>query len=190
MGYHRAGFRVIGVDVRQQKRYPFEFHLMDAFDALATNLRHVTVIHASPPCQHYSVGAKSWNTAKNHPDLVATIRDALIATGKPYVIENIPQAPLKDPIRLCGTMFGLPLIRHRMFESGDGLVAPEHRRHTGRVRAPYVTVTGYPGYSKGGTVADWRRAMGIPWMAKDELSQAIPPAYTEYVGRQALEWVR
>lgn len=192
MGYHRAGFRVIGVDLKPQPHYPFKFHRGDFREALARDLCHVDAIHASPPCQAFTKGAASWRTQAQHPDLIASTRHTLHATGKPYVIENVPQAPLFDSAQLCGTMFGLRVFRHRNFESSLPVSAPAHHPHTGRIGHGYVTVSGHTGGSSsrdgwsGGDVAAWRQAMDISWMTARELAQAIPPAYTEHIGRQVL----
>jgi DNA (cytosine-5)-methyltransferase 1 len=180
MGYHRAGFDVVGVDIEPQPRYPFEFHQANA---LTFPLDGFDAIHASPPCQAYSWAARRWDVAR--ADLVAPTRNLLRATGLPYVIENVPGAPLISPIRLCGEMFGLEVIRHRLFESTVPMVAPAHLRHRGTVRdGTYVTVAGHGGDNiRGrGSRADKQRAMGIDWMSDAELNQAIPPDYTEWIG--------
>ena len=119
MGLHRAGFEVTGVDIEPQKRYPFEFVLGDALEYCAQHGHEFDLVVAGPPCQLYSVTASLSNG--NHPDLVGPTREALIATGKPYIIENVPGSPLINPLVLCGTMFGLALIRHRLFENNIGL---------------------------------------------------------------------
>ena len=192
VGYHRAGFDVVGVDNRPMPRYPFEFHQADALEFIAEHGREFDVIHASPPCQAYSVTRSLHNN--EHPDLVGATRDALRATGKPYVIENVPGAPLKNYVILCGTMFGLLVVRHRWFECEPAiLMAPRACDHWGHVApkgtfctfgngADYLTVTG------GNFLIDEARtAMGIDWMTCDELSQAIPPAYTQWLGTRLLE---
>lgn len=192
MGYHRAGFRVIGVDVNPQPRYPFTFHQMDALHALELDLSHVDAIHASPPCQAFTTGAASWGTQARHPDLIDGTRQALRASGKPYVIENVPRAPLRKPVTLCGTMFGLKVFRHRAFEVSLPVSVPVHDTHRGRIGEGYVTVAGHSGGSSARDgwadpgVSSWRHAMGIPWMTARELAQAIPPAYTEHIGMQVL----
>lgn len=201
MGYYRAGFDVVGVDINPQPRYPFEFHQSDAIEYCAEHWREFDAIHASPPCQAYSV-TKSLTT-KNHPMLVGKTRDLLLRTNKPYVIENVPGAPLVNPLILCGTMFGLGVIRHRMFESApsiwmapascnhDGLATGGRERRRGNTKTPrlsdgykFVTVVGNNYIGDEG-----RTAMQIDWMSKKELSQAIPPAYTEFIGRQLLNYL-
>ena len=189
-GYYRAGFtEIVGVDIHPQPRYPFAFIQADA---MTYPLDDGDAFHASPPCQRYSAGAAKWKTSDEHPDLIAATRDRLLATGKPYVIENImPARPLLwHPVMLCGTMFGLGVFRHRLFESNVSIPRREHRPHDGKIGdGRFMTVTGHAGGSskrdgwKGGSVDDWRRAMGIDWMVGDELAESIPPAYTEFIGR-------
>ena len=117
MGYHRAGFEVVGVDIAMQKNYPFEFHQADALEYLQEHGHEFDAIHASPPCQAYSVTYSLPNVGE-YPELIEPIRELLISSGKPYVIENVPGAPLINPVELCGSMFGLNVIRHRRFETG------------------------------------------------------------------------
>ncbi len=193
MGYHRAGFdEIVGVDIKPQKRYPFKFVLGDALEYVSAHGMEFDAIHASPPCQAYSVTRSLHSNV--YPMLIEETRATLIKTGRPYVIENVPGAPLLDPLMLCGTMFGLRVIRHRLFECNPQIaIAPASCDHWGKSvrRGVYgafsngfdlLTITGnnYP-------IADGRTAMDIDWMSKKELSQAIPPAYTEYIGRQLLE---
>jgi DNA (cytosine-5)-methyltransferase 1 len=189
MGYHRAGFDVVGVDIKPQPRYPFEFHQADA---MTFPLDGFDAIHASPPCQRYSV-ATVFHPGRQaqHPDLVDPCRDRLNASGLPWVIENVMGAPLRNPIMLCGTMFeGLRVYRHRNFETNPPIYwPPPHGWHefrpteVGRRVAAHgwMTVAGHFSGTEAG-----QRAMGIDWMTRDELRQAIPPAYTEWIGRQLL----
>jgi len=193
VGYHRAGFtEIVGVDIHPQPRYPFEFVQADALEYLAAHGHEFDAIHASPPCQRYSVVTRATGNANAHPDLVDPCRSLLMKIGKPWVIENVPGAPLLNPITLCGVMFpGLRVYRHRLFESSVPLVAPPHGKHevrsTGTQRGRkahweaggFITITGDVGTYCGG-------AMEIDWMNGNELSQAIPPAYTECVGRQLI----
>lgn len=186
MGYARAGFDVTGVDSAAQPRYPFRFVRADALDYCARHGHEYDAIHASPPCQHYSVTRHLHRNV--HPDLVGATRDALVATGRPYVIENVPGAPLHTHVMLCGQMFGLALYRHRLFECSFFLLAPAHSRHTLPAtgtkgwgcssNAPIQTVVGGNYHAAKG-----RAAMGIDWMPIRELNQAIPPAYTQFIGR-------
>lgn len=190
MGYHRAGFSVVGVDIRHQPNYPFEFHQADAMDF---PLGGFDVIHASPPCQRYSAMSSCRpGLAVGYPDLIAAVRQRLQVSGVPYVIENVPGAPLLDPITLCGAMFRLPLYRHRLFESDAPLSAPPHQAH--------VVPTSPAGHWRPGTVISVaghcapmsvaRAAMGIDWTNRRELAEAVPPAFTEYVGSQLRSLVR
>lgn len=188
-GYKKAGFDVVGVDIEHQPNYPYKFIQADAIEFLKTaDLSAFDAIHASPPCQAYSWSAKRWN--KNYPDLVQPTRELLIKTGKPYIIENVIGAPLINPITLCGTMFGLKVIRHRLFESNIELQIPCKCFHNGSVKnGDYVTVAGHGGDSKDCKLSTWREAMGISWMNKNELTQAIPPAYTEFIGKQLIQYL-
>lgn len=191
-GYHRAGWDVVGVDIHPQPRYPFPFIQADAF-SLPVDLRAFTAIHASPPCQAYSQAGRDRH---RHPDLYEACRARLTATGLPWVIENVVGAPYRSGIRLCGTMFGLDtgaewLRRHRNFESSELLLQPQCR-HRADVRA--VSVYGHGtlrttrdyGTGRFGTLKLARQLMGIDWMTRAELGQAVPPAYTEYIGRELL----
>lgn len=190
MGYSRAGFEVVGVDLHPQPHYPFEFIQANA---LEFPIEGFDAIHASPPCQFYSAGAKKWRTSHLHPDLIPITRLRLVESGLPYIIENIQPADpwLINAKLLCGQMFDLGVFRHRLFETSWHLTVPLHAPHTGRIGdGKYFTVTGHAGGSsrrdgwKGGSTADWRIAMGIDWMVGKELVEAIPPAYTEYIGAQ------
>jgi site-specific DNA-cytosine methylase len=192
VGYHRAGFDIIGVDIEQQPNYPYEFHQADA---LTFPFDGYDAIHASPPCQRYSRGVLDRNRDA-HPDLLPPTRARLTAAAVPWVIENVPGAPMRADYQLCGCMFGLPqLRRERWFEtSWGGFDMRSPCWHTGSA----VTVSGHglPSKSRARlrgerqTVDDWRHAMGIDWMNRDEMAQAIPPAYTEYIGEQLLAHIR
>jgi DNA (cytosine-5)-methyltransferase 1 len=177
MGYHRAGFEVVGVDIKPQPHYPFEFHQADA---LTYPLDGFDAYHASPPCQAYSV---TRNRSKDYPDLVGVTRQVLACTCKPYVIENVMGAPLRNPIKLCGSSFLLNVWRHRLFESNILLLRPQCRH---KECPPPLQITGKlhptPQHRKPWTLEEGSAAMGIDWMSWEELTQAIPPAYTEYIG--------
>jgi DNA (cytosine-5)-methyltransferase 1 len=190
-GYQLAGFHVTGVDIKAQSRY-----VGDAFvqaDALTFPLDGFDAVHASPPCQAYSV-TKNFTGRVGHPDLLSATRDRLASAGAPWVIENVPGAPMRADYKLCGCMFGLRrLKRERWFETswqGFELRAPCHHPE------PVITVAGHdvPSHQRkfGRTInLDERKAaMGIDWMGRDELGLAIPPAYTEYVGRILLDRIR
>lgn len=194
-GLHRAGLDVTGVDINPQPNYPFRFIQADA---MTFDLAGYDFVHASPPCQAYSVGTKRW-APEQYPDLIAATRERLQATGLPYIIENVPGAPLWAPVRLCGVMFDLRVIRHRHFESNVQLHVPRHRRHhepimrpaldgTDRIvkRSWYMTVAGHGGHSSSYKFADWQSAMGIDWMTRKELIESIPPVYSEYLGKQII----
>jgi site-specific DNA-cytosine methylase len=193
MGYHRAGFEVVGVDLAPQPNYPFEFHLGDAVEFIAQHGHEFDFIHASPPCQAYS--ALNAVNRREYVDLIWTTRMVMRATRKPGVIENVAGAPIRKDLMLCGEMFGLRVIRHRFFESIRWSPAqPEHRPHRGRVagmrhgewfEGPYFAVYGEGGGK--GTVKQWQEAMGIHWTdVRKEIAEAIPPAYTQYIGEQVL----
>jgi DNA (cytosine-5)-methyltransferase 1 len=193
-GYARAGFDVYGVDLNPQPNYPFSFRQCDALIYLKTMAYRFDAIHASPPCQDYT-SLKNQH-GNDWPRLIEPVRELLDQIGRPYVIENVMGArkEMVDPITLCGEMFGLGVIRHRLFETNWGLEAPAHRKHRGKVRGwrhgeyfdgPYVAVYGEGGGK--GTVAEWQEAMGIDWTSdRRELAEAIPPAYTEYIGHQLM----
>ncbi len=193
MGYHRAGFEVVGVDIRPQPNYPFEFHQADALDYLprlmSTNSRGgIDVIHASPPCQAYTKAQKLQGNA--HADLVGHTRELLEATRLPYVIENVVGAPLINPVRLEGAMFGLNTNRPRLFETNwpvemPVLIPPPlPQAKMGRPPKPGEAIQVVGHFSD---VPAGRKAMGIPWMNQGELAQAIPPAYTDFIGSQLLD---
>jgi DNA (cytosine-5)-methyltransferase 1 len=192
MGYSRAGFDVVGVDIKPQPHYPFDFHQMDAMDfpRVAGWGGPVDAVHASPPCQAYS-SLKS-KTTREWPDLIAAVRQGLREWGKPYVIENVMPAPLHGGVVLCGLMFGLMTHRHRRFESSVLMMQPTlhdgpypktstFKRKKQLDAGLLVSVTGNVGSYVGVP------CMGIDWMTGDELSEAIPPAYTEFVGKRLMD---
>ena len=192
MGYHRAGFEVVGVDCQPQPRYPFEFHQADAFAYLEQHGHEFDVIHASPPCQAYS---RATANPSAHPDLVAATRLALQGIGKPFVIENVEGAPLHFPITLCGTMFDLSapldalhLRRHRQFESPQLVLSPGgcscRQVSTAQVTGSLHSKNQNGKRHRKPSIANAKQMMGIDWMDKHELVQAIPPAYTEWIGQQ------
>lgn len=216
-GYYRAGFDVLGVDIKPQKRYPFAFSQDDAMSVLARlakgkvwraadgrrfRRRDFAVIHASPPCQRYSA-ASNIHGGDHHPDLVVPVRELLIASDRTYVIENVPRSPLRMAVNICGLALGLNVKRHRWFESNILLFGTECGDHSkdylivfgggARGRAHQIGRT-----KKGGpiihrptiSVERAREAMGIDWMTRDELSQAVPPKYTEFLGKQLLAALR
>jgi DNA (cytosine-5)-methyltransferase 1 len=187
MGYYRAGFDVVGVDIQPQKNYPFKF-IQD--DAMTFPLDGFDLIHASPPCQRYSRANRGLGNTSNYPDLIEPLRERL--QGRIYVIENVPGAPLVQPITLCGSMFGLRtesgwLRRHRWFELPLVVLAPGCCHPRGMSIGVYGRGTNSYHRRKLGRnirVDEQREAMGIDWMPRRELTQAIPPAYTEWIGRR------
>lgn len=197
MGYYRAGWAVVGIDINPQPNYPFEFFRTDALEWLASAVEHGTMfdaIHASPPCQASCTLIKGNQraTAGNHVDLIPQTRELLAQTGLPTVIENVQGAQIRRDLTLCGEMFGLDVIRHRYFECNFPVAQPAHVKHRGRVAGwrhgqwydgPYFAVYGEGGGK--GTVAQWQQAMGIDWTdVRLEIAEAIPPAYTEHIGAQ------
>jgi DNA (cytosine-5)-methyltransferase 1 len=202
MGYHRAGLEVVGVDIKFQKHYPFEFHKADAFQYLWDHWVEFDAIHASPPCQAFTLANyRARKLGKKYDNMIADCRRLLCNISRiPWIIENVPQAPLIGAVTLCGTMFGLGVFRHRKFEANFQLNAPAHTKHTGKVGdGKYFSVAGGAGRWKSwgtvkrnitkGTIADWRSAMGIDWMTGKEITQAIPPAYTEWIGKQLIAYL-
>ena len=194
VGYHQAGFAIVGVDIDPQPNYPFEFIQADVFDLDPDFIASFDAVHASPPCQAYSDLAWRNGNADTLPRLIEPTREMLIASGKPYVIENVEGAPLRDYIVLCGTMFpGLRVLRHRLFETNFEISAPPHNKKHPKVHTldkrkahygktdemkDFVQVTGGGNCS----IRAARDAMGIDWMKKREINEAIPPAYTHFVG--------
>jgi DNA (cytosine-5)-methyltransferase 1 len=193
VGYRLAGFDVVGVDIEPQRHYPFEFIRADAMEVLGDQefLRQFDLVHASPPCQGYSV-TRSWNPHKQHPMLIRPVRSLLLAAGVPYVIENVAGARshMREPVMLCGTTFGLRTYRHRLFECTAAVSEPRHVRHVWRQARRGLAPVGseFVGFDHfaqrtAGAAASQQSALGIDWMTTKELSQAIPPAYTRYIGR-------
>lgn len=197
VGYYRAGFDVVGVDITPHPNNPHPFIQTDALTLDPKFIATFDAVHASPPCQSYSDLAKRNRNGHKWPRLIEPVREMLIRSGLPFVIENVEGAPLHNPVVLCGTMFPkLRVIRHRLFETNFEIVPPAHKKHPkvhtfdrrkshfGRTDewVDFVQVTG------GGncTLAAAQDAMGIDWMTKNEINESIPPAYTELVGREML----
>lgn len=210
-GYRRAGFtHIIGVDIRPQKRYPFEFHQDDALDVLKALVTQWSpdnayrwgvrfdAIHVSPPCQRWAAGGNP--NRQNYPDYIGEMRDLLMRIGLPYVIENVVRAPLlSTAVEVCGGALGcanheMQIHRHRKFEANFPLVGTPCE--TIRPMVATITGTGTPSgfYYKHGNrslkIAERREVMGIDWMSASELREAVPPAYTEYIGKQLLEHLK
>jgi len=211
-GYQRAGFRVVGVDIVSQPNYcGDEFHQADAVEVLRIlveggewsgwRLDDFAAIHASPPCPRYSTVTPKGARGR-HPDLIDDVRHLLIQVGLPYVIENVVGSPLRDPVRLCGSSFELDIRRHRLFETNWPLAVPpcNHGWQTPRFRsldgrmvkaARLASVVGVHGNVNYAGEFELRcNAMGIDWMTNAELTQAIPPAYTELIGHQLMQVVK
>lgn len=192
VGYHLAGFEVVGVDILPQPNYPFEFIQADALQVLSGVLSEFDAIHASFPCQFATKARKLHGN--DHPDLVTPGRELLEQTGLPWVMENVKGAPLRNPVLLEGQMFdGLNVHRPRLFETNWPLevpllrLAPPRQTKMGRPPVPGEAMQVVGHFSD---VPAGRKAMGIDWMTQGELAQAIPPAYTEFIGRQLLKHVR
>jgi DNA (cytosine-5)-methyltransferase 1 len=187
-GLQEAGYHVTGVDIRSQPRYVGDRFVQA--DAMAIDWTGYDLIWASPPCQAYTP-LRALQKDKEYPDLIAPVRKRLIETGTPWIMENVPGAPMHYYITLCGSMFGLRTYRHRRFETSHMLFQPPHPRHvvktsTKKRRACWdaglnISVTGDVGTYVG------RLAMGIDWMTGAELSQAIPPAYSRFLGTTMME---
>jgi DNA (cytosine-5)-methyltransferase 1 len=195
VGYARAGFEVVGVDNKPHPDYPFRMIVADAMEVLAVPelFAGFDVVHASPPCPRYSVATRATGTSDQHPDLVPPVREALRAWGGTYVIENVPGAPLENPTLICGWAMGLRHIkRHRLFESNAPLMSPGCLCPNGDT----VSVFGHSGEDRrkatGGIrkhvpISEVRQLMGVEWMgSRDDVSDSIPPAYTQYLGEQLL----
>lgn len=196
VGYHRAGFDIVGVDIEPQPNYPFEFINADAVELLERGSNFFAkfdAVHASPPCQSFTAYRRRGDgVGDDYPDLVAVVRDELQALALPYVIENVVGAPMNNPIQLCGSSFGLDVRRHRLFESSTPLwsLPCDHQWQTPRF-APASNRTNLRSTVEVGVwripLPVQRAAMGIDWMDLPELSESIPPAYTEFIGAQLLD---
>lgn len=188
-GYADAGFQVVGVDLNFQPNYPYEFHQADA---LTFPLDGFDAIHASPPCQSFTAyRRRGAGVGDGYPDLIGPIRERLEASGVPWVIENVAGSTLRNAVMLCGSSFGLDIRRHRYFESNVLLLTPpcDHAWQTPR----FPCATNRTNLRRTVEVGVWRipldvqqQAMGIDWVTLPELSEAIPPAYTEWIGRQLI----
>lgn len=196
MGYHRAGFDVVGVDVKPQPRYPFEFVQADVSALQSHDLRDYDAVHASPPCQDWSQLHRNYGAPEHGTGhlLQSTLR-LLRESGRPWVVENVVGAPLPSAFVLCGSSFGLgasglDLNRHRQFETNAPILAPPCQHRPGKTIGVYGHGTNSWHRKKLGRnlgIAELREAMGIDWMTREELGQAIPPAYTQFIGEWLLE---
>jgi len=190
-GYRRVGFDVTGVDIKPQPRNPHNFIQADALEFLREHGHEFDFIHASPPCQAYTKAGKQWRKeGRKYPDLISAVRDLLKKTKKPWVIENVPGAPLKRPVLLNGSVFGMKVHRPRLFEASFQLpqleIPTSKPIKMGRPIREGDTVQPVGHFSG---VAYASREMGLPWMGQKELAQAIPPAYTKFIGKHALAWI-
>ena len=204
MGLKKAGLTVeFGVDITKQPEHPFDFFLGNVLKLSNKFLKKFDLIWASPPCQAYSMGGNS-ESRKKYPKLISKTRKMLLASGVPFVIENVPKAPLRKDLMLCGEMFNLKVIRHRIFEiEGFKIKQPEHIKHKG-----LVSTGEYQGVYRGGrcgcfgnkelrdklkvgSIKDWQKAMGIKHITTREgLAESIPPAYSKYIGKEFLKQVK
>ena len=197
MGYHRAGFEVIGVDINPQPNYPFEFVQADCLTLDANYLRGFDAIHASPPCQAHTNKQPTWGRARthwiDHQDLIPQTRAILVEAGRPYIIENVEGAPVDHSVMLCGTQFGLRIAKHRLFETSFRVTPPLWGCDHSDVYNPWK--------GKGRSAAEFREAQGTPWIpmgggasrkagVTGDLYNAIPPAFTEYLGRQMITHIQ
>jgi DNA (cytosine-5)-methyltransferase 1 len=197
-GYMDAGFEVTGIDIEDQPDYPGTFIRGDALEYLQAHGHEYDAVHASPPCQASSNLTKGTNKGRQYVNLIPGTRKLLSGLSVPTVMENVQGSDLRRDMVLCGEMFGLGVIRHRYFELENFEFAPPaHLPHRGRVRGwrhgqyfdgPYLAVHGEGGGK--GSVAEWQVAMGISWTNnRKSIAEAIPPAYTAFIGGQVLDWV-
>jgi DNA (cytosine-5)-methyltransferase 1 len=203
MGYSRAGFEVVGVDIKPQPNYPFEFHQADALEFVADHGHEFDAIHASPPCQGYlNLGAvnRALGRRYDHLTLISATRIAIYATELPFVIENVEDAKQQMcfPVRICGTGLGRPIRRHRLFESNVPLagIDCDHKRFTEprywtswRPNGEHRLSTVVQVYGNAGGREHWPAALGVDWMTAKEMTECIPPDYAEHVGSQLIEHV-
>jgi hypothetical protein len=195
-GYELAGFDVTGIDLKSGKRYPFTYIKKDFKTLTIEDLQDYDVIHASPPCQTFSITKNlriAQNKKTNKEDLLDATRQLLIDSGKPYILENVPGAPLRNPIQLCGSVFNLQVRRHRLFESnmplrGSGCDHKQQGRPVGIYGSLNDKIPG--GGQTAQTIEIARAAMGINWMIWSELVEAIPPMYTKFIGDQVMTYLQ
>lgn len=193
MGLYRAGFDVHGVDIEPQPRFPFSFAQADAIEYVRDHGHQFNLISGGPPCQRYSLTQRI--QGNEHPDLIGAFREAAQASGQPYLIENVEEARplLIDPVMMCGYSFGMRTDRHRLFESSVPLFELAHRKHEqqkvkmGRALQPgdrYHAIGNFSG------VPYVRADMDVGWMSREGIRECVPPAFTEFIGRQIIEQLR
>lgn len=178
--------RVVGVDIENNHNYPFEFIHSDIFKLEESFFDEFDFIWASPPCQQFSIGSKRWLNLgySMPPNLIPQTRELLLKTGKKFIIENVPNAPIRRDLRLCGEMFGLRVIRHRHFETNFSIPQPKHIKHKPKLgkHSYYSQIAGHGGDSYSYKIEDWKKDIGIDWVNdKEHLVEMIPPSYSNYV---------
>lgn len=195
-GYALAGFDVTGVDIEPHPEYPYTFVQADAVSYLREYGREFDAVHASPPCQgNTPLRALPTQRTKHYPDFIIPTRNALADFHGPWVMENVPGAAMVDTVSLCGTMFDLMIFRHRLFESNWKIDVPAHRKHPGlamragylpTLERPFMSIHGRNGHNSRAWVSAAAAAIGTPWLSTNlnAVCEAIPPAYTEHIGRQ------
>lgn len=192
-GYDRAGFDVVGVDIEPQPHYPFTFYQLDA---MTFPLDGFDAIHASPPCQKFTAyRRRGGGVGDGYPDLIAPVRERLEASGVPWVMENVARSPVRPLVHLCGSSFGLDVQRHRWFETNVPMMSPPCAHGLQKPRFPCAT--NRTNLRRTVEIGVWRIPLpvqqaamgGVDWMALDELTEAIPPAYAEYIGGQLLDYL-
>ena len=190
MGLSNGGKnRVVGVDITDGHNYPFEFIRSDVFALDERFLEEFDLIWASPPCQQFAICSRRWLNAGYTMacNLIPQTRGLLTGAGRPFIIENVPNAPLRKDLTLCGEMFGLRVVRHRIFEFGWGIrcAQPGHKKHRPRLNknhSYYCQTTGHGGESYSYKIKDWQDAMGIDWVRdREHLVEMMPPKYVEYI---------
>lgn len=206
MGLNKAGFDILGIDIEYQPEYPFPNQTKDVLSLTSGDFKDLKLIWASPPCQNYSVGTIGFrNKGKKYPDLIDKTRKMLLKTGTPFVIENVPGAPIRHDLMLCGCMFGLKVFKRRYFEiHGFKVEQPDHKKHNGGVcTGEYIctsTACVNPGcfgkrdeykkrygdiWKENHKIENWQKALGIDWITdRKMLAEAIPPAYSKYIAKQ------
>ena len=190
-GYEQAGFEVTGIDIAPQPKHRGAFIQADAIEYLKAHWHEYDVIHASPPCQAYSMASMQFRiVGKEYVDLIEITRAELIKTGKPYIIENVPGSPLINPIELCGAMFGMRTYRHRLFESNFLIIPPAHPKHiapNAKMGRPVKDgeFIQYVGHFPGVKLV--QEMTGLHWLGQKELAQSIPPQYTKFIGEQIIK---